>query len=321
MTKRIEYSKGEIVGTHGIIFIRDSDEYYVSKSGNKYRQAYFLCPYCKQEFLSLVQDVRNGKRSCGCITSQLKAKGGTSGGIDITGKKFGKLTPLYYKRIRTQNGISKRLWYCECDCGKYTWTTVDSLVSGHTSSCGCLRNEKLKEIHSKDITGVVSGKLTALYNTGRQDKHGNYYWYCICECGGHKEVIASHVINKQIISCGCIVSKGETKIKKLLDKLNIFYEIQKTFEECLNPTTKAKLKFDFYLPNYNCCIEYDGKQHFNELGTWAEKEGLDTIKQRDAIKNEFCQKKEIQLIRIPYTDYELLDENYLYNKIQQKGEK
>lgn len=321
MTRRVEYHEGDMLGKYGIVFVRDSDEYYISKSGNKYRQAYFLCPYCGKEFLARVQDITNGsKQCCGCVTSQLIAKGGAASGIDIVGQKFGKLTPLYYQKIRTKSGRSKRLWYCECDCGGHTWTTVDRLTSGHTTSCGCIRSEKGREIHTKDITGYVSGMLTAQYNTGKQDSSGNYYWYCTCQCGGHKEVIASNIINNQVISCGCIVSKGETRLKQLLDELNISYKTQKTFEECINPMTNAKLKFDFYLPDLNICIEYNGKQHFDESGTWAEKEGLDIIQQRDNIKNQFCVAKGIQLVRISYTEYELLDKKYLYNRLQQKGE-
>ena len=320
MAKRIEYHEGEQVGNHGITFLRDSDKYYISASGNKYRQAYFLCPYCQREFLSPIQDVKSGKRRCGCMTSKQKAKGGSSTGVDISNKQFGRLTPLYYKIVRSSKGKSKRLWYCQCECGGHTWTTVDSLVSGHTLSCGCLKIEKVKNIHTKDIKGMTSGMLTAQYNTGRQDNRGNYYWYCTCKCGGHKEVIASHIIGNQVISCGCLVSKGENKIRNLLNELNIFYETQKTFDECVNPATGAKLKFDFYIPDLKICIEYDGKQHFSESDTWAEKEGLGAIQFRDDTKNRFCQTNGIQLIRIPYWDYALLNKNYLSKKIQWKGE-
>ena len=66
-----------------------------------------------------------------------------------------------------------------------------------------------------------------------------------------------------VISCGCFKSsKGELKISKALKKLKINYENQKSFNNCRNPETNRKLFFDFYLPDYNCCIEYDGEQHF-----------------------------------------------------------
>lgn len=321
MSRRIEYTAGEQVGEYGFIFICDSNEPYISSSGNKYRQAYFLCPVCGKQTLCLIQEVKAGKRSCGCITSQLKAQGGIKAGKDITEQRFGKLVAKYYKNIRTKNGRSKRLWYCECDCGGNTWTTVDSLISGHTQSCGCLKTERSREIHTKDITGITSGLLTAQYNTNKQDAQGNFLWYCTCECGGHKEVPASRLISQTVLSCGCLSSRGESKIAEILDILEIKYKRQKTFNQCINPITHSKLKFDFYLPDYNCCIEYDGKQHFVEKGTWAEKENIENIILRDKIKTDYCLNNGLILIRIPYTDYELVDKNYLLNRILlEKGE-
>lgn len=63
-------------------------------------------------------------------------------------------------------------------------------------------------------------------------------------------------------SCGCLNSKGEEKITQILLKLNIIFYKEYQFIDCINPKTNTKLRFDFYLPDYNCCIEYDGKQHY-----------------------------------------------------------
>ena len=70
--------------------------------------------------------------------------------------------------------------------------------------------------------------------------------------------------------------------------------------------------FDFYLPEFNICIEYDGKQHFNFVGTWHEtKEEFERAIQIDKEKTEYCIKNDIKLIRIPYYDYDKLNEEYL----------
>lgn len=55
--------------------------------------------------------------------------------IDITGKKYGKLTVQYMSDRKWKSGI--RLWYCVCDCGGHTYTSSYNLRSGHTTSCGC----------------------------------------------------------------------------------------------------------------------------------------------------------------------------------------
>jgi len=87
-------------------------------------------------------------------------------------------------------------------------------------------------------------------------------WECKCECGNIITVFGKYLDNGHVISCGCIKSSGETKIKKLLTELKIEFEAQKSFETCRFPDTNALARFDFYLPNYNCLIEYDGEQHF-----------------------------------------------------------
>lgn len=87
-------------------------------------------------------------------------------------------------------------------------------------------------------------------------------------------------------------------IRKILKENNINFTQQKIFDDCINPKTQSKLRFDFYLPDYNCCIEYDGEQHFKE--TFYFKDDLKTIQYRDQIKNQYCQKNNINLIRIPY---------------------
>lgn len=58
------------------------------------------------------------------------------------------------------------------------------------------------------------------------------------------------------------MSKGEQLIYDILIENNLVFEQQKTFNNCINPKTNKKLRFDFYLPDYNCCIEYDGEQHY-----------------------------------------------------------
>lgn len=110
-------------------------------------------------------------------------------------------------------------------------------------------------------------------------------------------------------SCGCLLSKGEQKISNILQNLNLSFDKQRRFDGCINPRTGYSLKFDFYLPNYNCCIEYDGQQHFFETSLCSD--SLKERQKRDEIKNQYCKDNDIKLIRIPYWDYDKLNEEYL----------
>lgn len=60
--------------------------------------------------------------------------------IDMTGIKYGRLTPIRFKR---ENGTT--LWYCKCDCGNYKWVDGSKVRLGHTTSCGCYKNIATKK--------------------------------------------------------------------------------------------------------------------------------------------------------------------------------
>ena len=112
----------------------------------------------------------------------------------------------------------------------------------------------------------------------------------------------------------CSMSKGEKFIKHYLEQNNIKFEPQKKFSECKNI---RRLPFDFYLPEYNCCIEFDGQQHYASAVYFVKDEDkakqiCEDTKARDLIKNNFCKENNITLLRIPYwkinTISKILDE-------------
>ena len=120
-------------------------------------------------------------------------------------------------------------------------------------------------------------------------------------CPSHGEFTTTASIHLQGYGCPkCKTSKGEKKILKLLSDNNIIFEYQKKFKKCKDIQT---LVFDFYLPDYNLCVEYDGKQHFEPIEYFG---GLNTFKYiqaHDKIKTDFCKKNNITLNRISYNDY------------------
>lgn len=95
----------------------------------------------------------------------------------------------------------------------------------------------------------------------------------------------------------CNESKGEKAIANWLNKNNILYELQKRFNDC---RSKKPLPFDFYLPDYNVCIEYNGKQHYEPIEYFGGQERFETQILRDNIKEEYCKKNNILLFKIPY---------------------
>jgi hypothetical protein len=147
--------------------------------------------------------------------------------------------------------------------------------------------------------------------------HKNKYDYFLTEYENYKTKIKiscpKHGVFEQIpyyhlLGSGCpncCTSKGELKIRDFLNKNKIKYIGQHIFKGC---EYKKLLRFDFYLPDYNICIEYDGKQHHQPIKAWGGEEVFNIVKKRDEIKSKFCLNEKITLIRISYNDERSLEE-------------
>lgn len=97
----------------------------------------------------------------------------------------------------------------------------------------------------------------------------------------------------------CNSSSGEKKIFTILSKMEINFIFQHTFDTCVSDRG-VRLKFDFYIPDRNICIEYDGQQHFKPIDYFGGEKSFIENKKRDEIKDKFCLSNRIKLVRIPY---------------------
>ena len=115
-------------------------------------------------------------------------------------------------------------------------------------------------------------------------------------CGNEWSVAPGHVLR----GCGCPVcnsSHGEKIISQYLLDNKISFIQQYRFDDCKNI---KPLPFDFYLTDYNACVEFDGIQHFVPIDALGGKQAFEVRKVNDLIKNEFCFTHNIPLIRIRY---------------------
>lgn len=132
---------------------------------------------------------------------------------------------------------------------------------------------------------------------------------CKCKVCGHEWSPIGRSLKYGQGCPACTFSKGEIKIGKILNENKIKFITQKTFDDC---TYKEKLRFDFYLPDYNVLIEYDGEQHFRPVDfaskglAWANKV-FEHNQIKDKIKNDYCKDNNIRLIRIPYWEFDNID--------------
>lgn len=140
--------------------------------------------------------LRSGNTSsCGCYQIDRARQ---SNARDISGMVFGRLTVMH----RDSFGKKGSRWFCSCTCGGSIVARIDSLTSGTTASCGCIRAEAIAAANRLDIAGHRFGKLTAIARFDT-DKRGSARWRCSCDCGGEKIVTVAKLRYGITVSCGC----------------------------------------------------------------------------------------------------------------------
>ena len=142
-------------------------------------------------------------------------------------------------------------------------------------------------------------------------RHNELYNYDLVNYINNKEKVSiicdKHGVFKQepnhhLSGCGCPmcnISKGEVEIENYLIMNNINYTSQKTFDGCSN---KSLLRFDFYLPDHNTCIEYNGRQHYEVVEYFGGIDNFIESQKRDKIKEQYCIDNVINLIIIKYNE-------------------
>lgn len=280
----------------GRLTVLERADDYVKPDGK--RDLQWLCECeCGNKIITLGRSLKSGgTQSCGCLRKE-KTLETPRPFTDLSGKVFGKLTVI--DRAENKNGII--YWNCLCECGNMTCVASTNLKRNHVRSCGCLKHDTPANVLLKNLIGETFGELTVVERA--PSRKGATYWKCVCSCGNETVVASTNLIRGSTMSCGCLSqSRGELKITEYLEENHINFESQKRFDDCRD---KKPLPFDFYLPDYNICIEYDGRQHFepvNFAGDWQEtKNNYELTNKHDNIKTQYCKDKNMRLIRIPYT--------------------
>lgn len=165
-----------------------------------------------------------------------------------------------------------------------------------------LSNKGCKECYMKNRIITEKDLLQKIFEV-----HGDYYKYDMSNYKTlHSKIKIScsenHIFHQKVSNHlqgkGCPIcreSLGERTIRLILENENIDYIREKKFDGCV---FVRRLPFDFYLPKYNICIEYDGIQHFKPIKQFGGESEFIKTQKKDKIKNEYCSKNNIHLIRI-----------------------
>jgi hypothetical protein len=219
--------------------------------------------------------------------------------LDLTGNIYGEL--IVVEMLYNYN--NKGRTYCRCigTNGDEVIVRADALQSGATHSMrGAGKTGK-----PLDISGQKFGLLTALHPTHKRAGNGSVMWECLCDCGNYTETACGQLTRGHTLSCGCRHrSKWEIFIHDFLASLDIEFVEEKRFNGCTNKKRSDMLPFDFYLPQFNLLIEYDGLHHFEPVNGWGGEEKFNITKENDEIKNNFCKLNNINLLRLSYMNTE-----------------
>lgn len=264
---------------------RHNEEYLILEFENGNSEVKIKHKVCDKEFLQTGFRHLRGDRCPHCYRNKKYTK------EDIIKISFDKYDGEY--ELLSEEVHYDKKCLIKHKCGYEYYQLISSHING--SKCPkCAGNaphtlesvqEKSNEIHNNEYEILSDPK-------GSLSKVKILHKLC---CREFEQTVSDH-----LSGCGCTncnISKGEKIIENFLIKNNIRYIRQKTFDGC---KFKNKLKFDFYLENYNKCIEFDGPQHFKPIRFFGGKKSFELQKQKDNIKDVYCIDNGIHLLRISH---------------------
>ena len=266
-----------------------------------------VCGTCKKEFITSLASVVNGDGhcyECGFKKSQNERKKAFA---KVKYKKYldkcnkmGYIPTLLeddFLNIMSNDNISficKKHGFIE---QSYNHFANDENTA--CTKCGNEKNGDMFRLPIEIVTSIIESKnKNKLLNP--EDYTRNTVRNLKVLCGNCNKIFkTSLAIYDRNLTGKCPhcneKSYGEYIILLILDKYKINHTRQEHFDgDCRDI---YPLPFDFYLPDYNMCIEFDGQGHFKPI--WGDESFLNTLL-HDGMKNNYCRWNNIKLLRIPY---------------------
>lgn len=249
---------------HNIVFNKRPASFLYFKSK--------ICPECIKENKS----IKSRKYTLDNIRETLE-------GLD-----YQWLNPDEYK-----NASSSLLLKCK-KCDKISKANITSLINGRKcKKCSGL-SKKSTEDFKKEIFNLVGNEYVVL---GEYENNKSPIRMKHIVCGHEWDTLPTNFLYNEHRCPKCNKSKGEKAIANYLIDNKIKYISEYSFDDCFY---KKKLRFDFFLIDYNTCIEFQGQQHYISVDYMGGKDDLEKRQKRDYIKREYCKLNNINLIEIPY---------------------
>lgn len=231
-------------------------------------------------------------KSCGCGKGE-NFKGKTTA-IDLTGKRFGRLTVLEREEnYHYKNGGLAAQWKCRCDCGNIVIKKSSGLLKGDVKSCGCLRKEIGNNPFAFEIGQEIKtkhGRFTVI-NRYREERElsdiKDKKYVCQCLDCGENNIILEHTLLEGIGSCKACSdcrSFGERFFYWFLKQFNIDFDVE------YSPFWIENKRYDFHFAKdeVDYIAEIDGAQHIKRYGhrRLSHEEIVEIDQEKEAIAKE-----------------------------------
>lgn len=270
----------------------------------------FLCE-CGKKFKAPFQSFQNGKITCNDCAIRDRSKkqahdySYVKHFIEIESNSGCKLLSEEYINNSTKMQF-------ECECGnefQASWAHFRK-TTRRCKECSKLRKSESQRSNTSEFKTKVFELVGDEYDVlGEYVRARDKIKVRHNICGGEYYVTPDNFLRGK--RCPqCKESVGESEVRDCLDFMSIKYIHQHSYDDCRNI---RPLLFDFYLPDYNLLIEYDGEHHYEPVdfagkGCTHADDKLEYTKQNDSIKNQYCKDNDIQLLRIPYWDFDNIKE-------------
>lgn len=298
-------------------------EYYVAKSqenrskfcsdkcfrANKNKQVAYNCDYCGKLFMitkSQADKVKAGKKKgLYCCTQCAK---------DVQKPKWEDIVNLFeskdYLLLSTEyvNAKTKLEYLClkHIDKGSQFVRYANLRHGFGCKYCGIERTASSRRLSFDEAKAIFDRNDMILLH--QEYVNSNTLMQYICK--HHPEVGVQYktLSNAYKQHCPyCDIPKGESTIKDFLLGLNQNFTPHKTFNGLLG-VGGGKLSYDFYLPELNLLIEYQGEQHEHPVEIFGGVEQFKIQQEHDKRKREYAQRHFITLLEIWYYDFNNIEQ-------------
>lgn len=182
--------------------------------------------------------------------------------------------------------------------GSFTQAPVHHLSNKGCVICNRTGSYLTTEVLQQQLKELYGDDATISFDNVVHDPDSRYITIT-CETHGDVRALKASVRRGRGCPKCYPKSRGEAILAYMLSKYKVSFIEQYKFEGCVH---KAPLPFDFFLPDLNVCIEYQGPQHYRPVDAFGGVETFEKVQVRDKVKRDFCRAEGLKLIEISEDD-------------------